>query len=64
MWNIEHNIMKTETSEEEYEKSTSHKNMIIAARNLLLYIELNLELCHIDRTVGREIFGRSWLSLI
>lgn len=56
--------MKTETSEEEYEKSTSHKNMIIAARNLLLYIELNLELCHIDRTVGREIFARSWLSLI
>lgn len=38
-------------------KNASHKNMIIAARNLQLFIEINLEQCPIDRTVGREIFG-------
>ena len=51
--------MKTETTEEEHEKNTSHKNTIIAARNLQLFIEINLGLCHIDRTVGRQTFGRS-----
>lgn len=47
--------MKTKSSEEEHEKSTSHKNMIIVVRNLQRFVEINLELCHTDITVGRRI---------